>query len=85
MSRNIPISNDTLRSDYVAFRDKKIPRLLKRPDVTEEDKKHLEFLRDTKKWYPYIMRHSSISKLAHEVEDYTLREHAGWSKDSKMV
>ncbi|MDW0121880.1 MAG: hypothetical protein QOK81_04590 [Nitrososphaeraceae archaeon] len=70
MSRNIPISNDTLRSDYVAFRDKKIPRLLKRPDVTEGDKKHLEFLRDTKKWYPYIMRHSSISKLAHEVEDY---------------
>jgi site-specific recombinase XerD len=69
MSRNIPISNDTLRSDYVSFRDEKIPRLLKRPDVTEGDKKHLEFLRDTKKWYPYIMRHSSISKLAHEVED----------------
>lgn len=86
MSRNIPISNDTLRSDYAAFRDKKIPKLLRRPDIQEEeDKKDLAFLKDTKKWYPYIMRHSSLSKLAHDVKDYTLREHAGWSKNSDMV
>jgi uncharacterized Zn finger protein (UPF0148 family) len=31
------------------------------------------------------MRHSSLSKLAHDVKDYTLREHAGWSKNSDMV
>lgn len=85
MSRNIPISNDTLRSDYTAFRDRQLPKILKRPDIPEEDKKHLASLRDTKKWCPYIMRHSSLSKLAHDVNDYTLREHAGWSKNSGMV
>ena len=85
ISRNIPISNDTLRSDYTAFRDRQLPKLLKRPDIQEKDKKHLASLRDTKKWHPYIMRHSSLSKLAHDVNDYTLREHAGWSKNSGMV
>ena len=42
MSRNIPISNDRLRSDYAAFRDNKIPKLLKRPDVQEINKKLLK-------------------------------------------
>jgi hypothetical protein len=84
--RNIPISLEALRSDYIAFRDNKIPKLLKRPDVSEEDKKHLQFLKDTKKWYPYILRHSSLTKLKDDpnVNDYTLRQHAGWSKKSDM-
>jgi hypothetical protein len=38
--RNLPISEDALRADYLNFRDKKIPKLLRRPDVTDEDKKH---------------------------------------------
>jgi site-specific recombinase XerD len=86
-SRNLPITSGAMRSDYINYRDKHIPKLLKRPDVSEEDKKHLEFIRDNRKWYPRIMRHSSLTKLAGDpnVNDYVLREHAGWSKRSDMV
>lgn len=83
--RNIPLSSDALRQDYKAFRDRKILKLLKRPDIPEEDKKHLQFMKETKKWFPYIVRHSSLSKLAPNVSEYRLREHAGWSKRSDMV
>jgi integrase len=62
-SRNFAISVDTLRSDYSAFRDKTIPKLLRRPDIPQEDKQYLQQLRETKKWNPYITRHSSLSKL----------------------
>jgi hypothetical protein len=79
-----------LRKEYVAFRNKVIPKLLnkkERPDIPEEDRKHLEFLRDVKKWFPYIIRHSSIDKLANTpgVNEYQLRKHAGWSKRSDMI
>ena len=84
-SRNIVLSGDGLRQDYKAFRNRKIPKLLKRPDISEEDKKQLEFLRDTKKWYPYIVRHSSLSKLAPKMTEYNLRRHAGWTKRSNMI
>jgi integrase len=50
LGRNLPISVEVLRKEYLAFRDKVILKLLKRPDVPEEDKKHLQFLKDTKKW-----------------------------------
>jgi integrase len=84
---NVAISGDALRADYIAFRNKVIPKLLKSPDVSEQDKKHLELLRDQKKWNPYTMRHSSITKLARHpnVNDYVLRQHCGWSKRSDMV
>jgi len=84
-SRNIQLSSDALRQDYKAFRDRKIPKLLKRPDIPEPDKKHLRYMKDTKKWFPYIVRHSSLSKLAPNVSEYRLREYAGWSKRSDMV
>jgi site-specific recombinase XerD len=86
-SRNLPISGDALRLDYKTFRDKTIPRLLKRPDVPKQDKEHLQLLSDKKKWSPYTMRHSSITKLARNpnINDYVLRQHAGWAKRSNMV
>jgi hypothetical protein len=81
---------ESLRKEYIAFRDKTIPKLLNqklRSDIPEDDRKHLQFLKDTKKWFPYIMRHSSIDRYANNpnVNDYTLRRHAGWSKRSNMV
>lgn len=87
LGRNLPISEGALLKEYTAFRDKLIPKLLKRPDMPEEDKKHLQFLRDVRKWYPYIIRHSSIDKLANAptVNEHKLRRHAGWSKRSNMV
>jgi integrase len=85
--RNVPISPEALRVDYLAFRNKIIPKLLKRPDVSESDKKHLELIKEHRKWNPYTMRHSSITKLARHpnINDFNLRQHAGWSKRSDMV
>jgi len=44
--RNVPISPEALRIDYKTFRDKVIPKLLKRPDIPDVDKKHLQMLRE---------------------------------------
>ena len=87
LQKSLPISIETLRSDYRAFRHKVIPKLLKSPEVPEADKKHLQLLRDQKRWNPYNMRHSSITKLARHpsINDFNLRQHAGWSKTSNMV
>jgi hypothetical protein len=53
-----------LRQDYKGFRDKTLPKLLKRSDIGTDDKKHLQILRDEKRWHPYAMRHTSFTKLA---------------------
>lgn len=55
-SRNLPISGESLRKEYTAFRDKAIPKLLKHPGIPDNDKKHLQFLKEQKKWNPYTMR-----------------------------
>jgi integrase/recombinase XerD len=85
--RNAPISVGCLRANYYSFRDKRIPALLKRPDVPPEDKLKLQQLQDTKKWNPYNMRHSSITKYARNpnINEYTLRQHCGWTKSSNMI
>ena len=41
-------------------------------------------MNETRKWFPYIVRHSSLSKMAPNVSEYRLREHAGWSKRSDI-
>jgi integrase len=88
-SQNFPITVGAMRSEYINYRDKHIPKLLKMPSdiIPEEDKKHLEFIRDNRRWYPKIMRHSSLTRLAGDpnVNDYWLRKHAGWSDRSDMV
>ena len=85
--RNAPISVECIRANYYSFRDKRIPALLKRPDVPPEDKLKLQQLQDTKKWNPYNMRHSSITKYARNpnINEYTLRQHCGWTKSSNMI
>jgi integrase len=85
--RNLPILEGSLQKEYSLFKNKEIPKLLQRPDVPEEDKKHLKFIAEVRKWYPYIIRHSSLDKLANTpgVNEYQLRKHAGWSKRSNMI
>jgi hypothetical protein len=91
LGRDLPITVESLRKQYIAFRDKVISKLVnkkERPDIpAEEDRKHLQFLKDTKRWHPYIMRHSSLDMFADDpnVNDHSLRRHAGWSKRSNMV
>jgi integrase/recombinase XerD len=84
---NNPILGGALRADYRKFRKKYIPTLLKKPDVSPEDKIKLQHIRDNKKWNPYAMRHSSITRLARNpnINEYTLRQYAGWTKTSNMI
>jgi hypothetical protein len=85
--RNAPISVDSVRRDYVNFRDKHIPILLNKPDIPPEDKIKLQQMREQKRFHPYIVRHSSITKLAKnpQINEYRLRLHAGWTKTSNMI
>lgn len=38
-----------------------------------------------KPFNPYLRRHSSLSEKARIVNEYTLRHHAGWTKNSDMT
>jgi hypothetical protein len=59
--------------------------LLERPDVTPEDKALIKSMLE-KPWNPYMRRHSSLTEKARLLKnDYSLRLHAGWTKNSKMV
>src|SRR5215218_9237769 len=39
----------------------------------------------SKPFNPYLRRHSSLSEKARLVNEYTLRQHAGWTKNSDMI
>jgi hypothetical protein len=60
---------------------------MKRPDIPPEDKIKVQHIKDNKKWNPYAMWHSSITRLARNpnINEYTLRQYAGWTKTSNMI
>ena len=59
------------------------PALLEDPKVIPEDKKKIRNLL-LKKFNPYIFRHSALTAKSKILKESTLREHAGWSKNSDM-
>lgn len=69
---------------YRDYKERLFPSLLESPNVLPEDKKKIaELLK--KPWNPYIRRHSAITEKSMILKEGTLRQHAGWSPDSKMV
>jgi integrase/recombinase XerD len=69
---------------YRDYKERLFPALLESPNVLPEDKKKIaELLK--KPWNPYIRRHSAITEKSMILKEGTLRQHAGWSPDSKMV
>ena len=38
----------------------------------------------TKPWNPYILRHSALTAKSQILKESTLRDHAGWSMNSRM-
>jgi integrase len=83
---NTPLKPASLSGIYADLRKKYFPKLLEedRPDVRPEDKiKIRELLK--KPWNPYIRRHTALTEKARLVNEYTFRQHGGWSKDSKMI
>jgi integrase len=82
--RIAPIKETTLASIYRHLHLNHFPKLLQRADVPPEDKTILrELLR--KRWNPYIRRHTALTEKARLVNEYDLRQHAGWTKTSEMV
>jgi hypothetical protein len=59
------------------------PALLEDPKVIPEDKKKIRDLL-LKKFNPYIFRHSALTAKSKILKESTLRQHAGWSKNSDM-
>lgn len=82
--KNRPMNANAL---YHAYRRMKeyFKTLLDRPDVPPEDKAIIKNMLQ-KPWNPYIKRHQSLTEKARLLKnDYSLRLHAGWTKNSKMV
>jgi integrase/recombinase XerD len=85
MYRNIPLKPISLANMYRQLKLDFFPRLLTNPDIAEEDKNKIRLLLE-KPWNPYIRRHSALTEKVKLLKsEYAIRQHAGWSKNSKMV
>ncbi|MEO9319453.1 MAG: site-specific integrase [Nitrososphaera sp.] len=82
--QNRPIKTPTLRSIYRNLRNEIFPQLLERQDVPADDKRVIQDMLK-RRWNPYTRRHTSITKLAHMLNEHELRQHSGWTKTSQMV
>ena len=83
--RNLPLKPLSLSNIYRRLKLEFFPRLLSNPSIPEEDKNKIRILLD-KPWNPYVRRHTALTEKVKLLKsEYALRQHAGWSKNSKMV
>jgi integrase len=68
---------------YRDYKNEIFPRLLDNPNVSPEDKEKIRELLK-KPWNPYIRRHTALTEKSVKLRDLTLKQHAGWSPNSKM-
>ena len=73
----------TLYRIYGIYKTELFPKLLQDPNVAEEDKQKIKELLK-KPWNPYIRRHSALTEKSSFLNEYILRQHAGWSPRSQM-
>jgi hypothetical protein len=68
------------------YRREFFPKLLENPNVPAEDKEVIKTMLNERKWNPYVIRHSALTIKSKQklMNDQMLRQHAGWSKSSKM-
>ena len=79
------LSSLSLNSIYHEYQTKRYPRLLNDENVPIEDKNKIgELLK--KPWNPYIRRHTGLTEKSKMklINEHQLRQHAGWSINSKM-
>jgi hypothetical protein len=82
--RNVPLKEGSLSGMYRGLQLYHFSKVLERPDVLPEDKMKIrEMLK--KPWYPYNRRHTAIDEKKSILNEYDLRQHAGWTKNSKMI
>lgn len=75
----------SLSSLYWKYKKEYFPTLLENSAVPPEDKEKIKALLQ-KPWNPYVRRHSALTEKASlpQVNEAILRQHAGWSINSKM-
>jgi hypothetical protein len=79
-----PLSRDGMLKHYQSYyRDIYFPNLLRDPKIPPEDKEKISGLL-RKPWNLYIFRHSALTHKSQILKEATLRDHAGWSMNSKM-
>ena len=79
-----PITRDGLLKHYQShYRDVYFPKLMNDPLIPQKDREAILRLLD-KPWNLYIFRHSALTHKSQILKEATLRDHAGWSTDSKM-
>jgi integrase len=79
-----PITRDGMLKHYQSYyRDVYFPKLLKNLTMPTEDKEAIDRLLK-KRWNLYIFRHSALTHKSQILKEATLRDHAGWSMNSKM-
>ena len=79
------LSSLSLNGIYHEYQTKRYPRLLNDENVPIEDKNKIgELLK--KPWNPYIRRHTGLTEKSKMklINEHQLRQHAGWSINSKM-
>ena len=74
-----------LKAIYKYYQNEFFPKLLQDPTVLVEDKENIKNnLVLTKRFLPYIRRHSSLTEKARKLKASTLEQHAGWVPGSNM-
>jgi hypothetical protein len=63
----------------------RIIRLLKTDEITDpKEREKMEFLLNTKRWNPYVLRHSALTHDSEYLPGYALNKKARWSLNSKQ-
>jgi integrase/recombinase XerD len=78
------LERHTFSHRYLLYKKEYFPSLLKDPEVSAEDKKIISEKLLTKPMRPYILRHTALTEKGLLIGEYQLRQHADWSKNSKM-
>jgi len=79
-----PITRDGMLKHYQSYyRDVYFPNLMNNPAIPAEDREAIRKLLK-KRWNLYIFRHSALTHKSQILKETTLKDHAGWSMNSKM-
>jgi hypothetical protein len=78
------LSRDALLAQYqYHYKKNFFPKLLENDTVPARDKSLIRNML-TKPFSLYVFRHSALTEKSQLLKESTLRDHAGWSKTSKM-
>jgi integrase/recombinase XerD len=82
-SKGRQLSRYAIYDIYEHYKKKVLPSLIKDPNVPQQDREQLSNLLK-KPFNPYILRHSALTQKAIVLKEHVLRQHAGWTMNSKM-